>query len=220
MVNSPTPTWVTGTPRPTAKGMPDSLQTGSFDLEFLEAYRIASRIVQEDRRDTRHGSLTMQVWELRASTSSYLSASVESALAKYCGTGHAVTKPQWLLIRSSSTHPSVGAREAQEGDRRLESHRASRDRSDCQHEGLPCFFQVSSPQTSGTSTTGNSSRCGALWGTKRRRWMRYTARIRFCCRFLGSQGPREAKMGAKRWSRAPMEAGYLADPLVDYKYTV
>ena len=33
----------------------------------------------------------------------------------------------------------------------------------------------------------------------------------FCCRFFWVL--REAKMGAKRWSRALMEAIYLADPL-------
>ena len=54
----------------------------------------------------------------------------------------------------------------------------------------------------------------ALWGGqtrwKRRPWMRYTTRIRFVAGFWVFRG---AKMGAKRWSRVPMEAVYLADPL-------
>ena len=44
-------------------------------------------------------------------------------------------------------------------------------------------------------------------GWKTRPWMRYTTRIRFVAGFWVF---REAEMGAKRWSRVPMEPVYVA----------
>ena len=56
--------------------------------------------------------------------------------------------------------------------------------------------------------------CGALWGPKCVEKTPVDAVYRadsFCCRFLGFRGGQD---GAKRWFKVPMEAIYLADPLV------
>ena len=74
------------------------MQSGAFDLPFLEYFGVAARLMQEDRKTTRFESAEMQVWRFMISQFTYGSAAIHKAVEKYLKGGH-VTRTYFLSCR-------------------------------------------------------------------------------------------------------------------------